>query len=644
MFNNAVHLRSVVIAASAMFSTVLHAATYYVDAINGQDDWSGKFESRLATDGPWRTIGKVSRTFLAPGDKILFKCGHTWHETLRINASGTVSNPIIISSYPSSCLEKPLIDGSIKVPAHEWKSAGEKLFYTDYPFNLVRNGDFEQQASLWGIWSEDRKGTITAKTTGCTAGRSPCLNIRGSGLLAHGLANSQPFELESSRSYTVSFSLNLPKGKWIKASVRRNTAPWDLIGNTTQVQGNGTWQTIEKIFRPTTSIDNARLDIEFTGDPDAYIDDVRITPIVASPKALYISNIPQTVAHHPNRGHDRTSLTSPYYRTVANSNNVLNSAGTAVGSSYIPFGTELNGLTSAQLLDPKTKVYVRTTPWVIEDFSPVRVESGKMFLDRVSRYPILKDFGYFLTGALWMLDEPGEWVAAENDSKIYVSPSDELPPISRATITELTVGVDVSGRSNVHVQNIAVRQTEIGINISNAQRIEITDCSIDDTTREGISASGAQSTVISRNVISNTGLDAITALQTGSIAAFGITISDNKIRGSGVRVENGKPTSLPVSSYGAIYSGKNSIVIRNDIQDTIYNGIYPGINSRVSFNTIKNSCVFLDDCGGIYLYGENHNTTLSNNVIQSLIGSIDGIPRTRPHTVGIYLDVVSSNV
>jgi parallel beta-helix repeat protein len=438
--------------------------------------------------------------------------------------------------------------------------------------------------------------------------------------------------------------VSLPKGKWIKASIRRNTAPWDLIGNTTQIQGNGTWQSVSTEFRPRYSVDNARLDIEFTGDPDAYIDDVQISPVVAAPKALYLSNIPQTIAHHPNRGHDGVSPTSPYYRTSANSNSVPNSAGTAVGSNYLPIGPELAGLTSTQLLGAKTKVYVRTTPWVIEDFLPTSVQSGKLFFDRVSRYPILKDFGYFLTGALWMLDEPGEWVSSEDGSKVYVSPSDESPPLSRASIVELATGIDVSGRSNIHVRNVSIRHTETGFNISNSHGIQISDCRIDETSGEGITASGAQSAVISRNLISNTGLDSITAFQTGSIAASGMIISDNKIQGSGVRIEDGKLTSLPVASYASIYSGQNSIVTGNEIRNAIYNGIYPGKNSTVSFNTINNACVLLDDCGGIYLYGENHNTTISKNVIQTLIGTIDGIPRIRPHTVGIYLDIHSSMV
>lgn len=77
------------------------AQTYYVDATNGDDTWSGKLPSTQGTDGPWKTLSKVSnaQSLLAPGDSVLFKCGETWRGQLNIAKSGTSGNSITYSNY-----------------------------------------------------------------------------------------------------------------------------------------------------------------------------------------------------------------------------------------------------------------------------------------------------------------------------------------------------------------------------------------------------------------------------------------------------------------------------------------------------------------------------------------------------------------
>ncbi|NOY77797.1 MAG: right-handed parallel beta-helix repeat-containing protein, partial [Calditrichaeota bacterium] len=46
------------------------ARTYFVDASHGKDSNSG-----LSPASPWKTVDKVSRFSLAPGDSVLFKRG-----------------------------------------------------------------------------------------------------------------------------------------------------------------------------------------------------------------------------------------------------------------------------------------------------------------------------------------------------------------------------------------------------------------------------------------------------------------------------------------------------------------------------------------------------------------------------------------
>ena len=59
------------------------AATYYVDATNGND-------SNLETSqsDPWKTIAKVNSSNFQPGDNILFKRGEIWREKLIVQSLG----------------------------------------------------------------------------------------------------------------------------------------------------------------------------------------------------------------------------------------------------------------------------------------------------------------------------------------------------------------------------------------------------------------------------------------------------------------------------------------------------------------------------------------------------------------------------
>ena len=76
---------------------------YYVDAENGDDNNSGDIDS------PLRTLLRVNRLDLEPGDQVRFKCGGTWYGELLVPCSGAEGAPIVYSSYGEG--PKPVIDG-----------------------------------------------------------------------------------------------------------------------------------------------------------------------------------------------------------------------------------------------------------------------------------------------------------------------------------------------------------------------------------------------------------------------------------------------------------------------------------------------------------------------------------------------------
>lgn len=92
---------------SILISTSALAATYYVDAVIGNDLNTG-----VSTSAPWETIAKVNASKFAPGDQVLFNRGEIWRgTTLTVPSSGTFGSPIRFSAYGAGAA--PIISGSL---------------------------------------------------------------------------------------------------------------------------------------------------------------------------------------------------------------------------------------------------------------------------------------------------------------------------------------------------------------------------------------------------------------------------------------------------------------------------------------------------------------------------------------------------
>jgi hypothetical protein len=98
----------VLIAAALPMSASPTAVTYYVSSSSGNDTNNG-----LSEAAPFATVTKVNALNLQPGDRVLFKCGDVWRaQQLILSKSGTELAPIVFSSYPADCINKPSLSGS----------------------------------------------------------------------------------------------------------------------------------------------------------------------------------------------------------------------------------------------------------------------------------------------------------------------------------------------------------------------------------------------------------------------------------------------------------------------------------------------------------------------------------------------------
>ncbi len=122
-------------------ASVSWAATYYVDATNGNDASNG-----LSTSTAWKTIAKVNASKFNPGDQILFKKGATWREQLTVLSSGSSGNPITVGAYGSG--NKPKILGSIDLSAAgSWTHESGNLWYATSAVQ-IGNMIFNNEASV----------------------------------------------------------------------------------------------------------------------------------------------------------------------------------------------------------------------------------------------------------------------------------------------------------------------------------------------------------------------------------------------------------------------------------------------------------------------------------------------------------------
>ena len=73
-------------------ASAAQAATYYVNALSGDDRADGMSEAR-----PWKTLARIRDVPFQPGDRILLAAGSVWKEPLTISRSGKAGAAIVVA-------------------------------------------------------------------------------------------------------------------------------------------------------------------------------------------------------------------------------------------------------------------------------------------------------------------------------------------------------------------------------------------------------------------------------------------------------------------------------------------------------------------------------------------------------------------
>lgn len=616
------------------------AATYFVDSSLGNDNWSGQQFTPYgspATDGPWQSLAKVSARVLAPGDSVLLKCGGTWSETLTLKNSGTATNPITIGAYPNGCTNKPIISGATPIPPHNWVRDTGNIYKLSSAIDLISFGTFENGLGNWAKWSPRNNATMTVNTNCSTP--STCMSFTGGTETSIAISNN--FILQGKQSYTATFILKSPVGVSVVAILRRGAPPWDTVGLKTSIVGSGTWQTHVIPFTATASLTNARLDFVVPANTNVGLDNVKITSALTDVAGVFASGKSLQVAHHPNRGHDPTKPNSLYLTAAENADRFSSNGGT--GSSYLPSGVSLS--TSAlSAITPGTGIRIRTTAWDISDRKIVSVSGSNLNLDSPTRYPIEKNWGYFLYGQRWMLDKPGEWHYDAATKTISIWMPDNSAPSNRISVGQRLLGIDARNLSYVRINGLTIQNVGTGVNMSKAINVVLSNINIFDTLGLGVDALQSTDSGVENSQIVRTTSDAISTVNSGG-SSTRFHAYDNLIVDSSIQSTNGVISSLPWPAKAALMVGHGADIRRNRIYGTGYIGIWALSNSFISGNHIENSCLVLDDCGAIYTNGPNNNSIIENNTVLHVAGGLLGKPANlSTQAQGIYVDDLGSGV
>ena len=138
-------MKKILVILFLFYSQIAAATDYYVNSM-GNDLSDG-----LSPSTPWKTISKVNAEFYRfnPGDRILFKSGHSFYGGLIITKSGISGKPITIGSYDAGT--KPVISGFTTLSS--WTNEGSGIYSAvlNTPFvlnNVILNG-VHQPVGRW---------------------------------------------------------------------------------------------------------------------------------------------------------------------------------------------------------------------------------------------------------------------------------------------------------------------------------------------------------------------------------------------------------------------------------------------------------------------------------------------------------------
>lgn len=297
------------------------------------------------------------------------------------------------------------------------------------------------------------------------------------------------------------------------------------------------------------------------------------------------------------------------------------------------------------------EIVIRKNNWII-DRHEISNSSGSTvnFLPNPSSsYPPQKGYGYFVQNHVSALDSFGEWAFTKSTRKLYVYFGSQNPASLDVRVARGIHLVDVSKYiGNVSFSNLNfVGSNRNLINLENSNNIKVVNCDFRFAGHNSIYAHTTPDIAVSKNSFDY-------SLSGGMFFQFGTPraiIQDNTV--DHTMPFQGMAQSSDLRGVGIYIAAdaNNSVIERNRVLNTGFNGIHFGGNyTLVKNNFIDNFCLLKQDGGGIYTNSDGF-TTINNvgrevegNIITRGVGALGGSLIDYRLVEGIYMDDNTSGV
>ena len=237
--------------------------TFHVDAVRGDDTGDG-----LRPQTAWRSLQKVNRASLSPGDRVLFHRGQTWRGQL-LPRSGEASAVITYGAFGDG--PKPVLLGSVAADQPEdWVPAGEGLWATA-PVRFETAGVLvELPPQRWGLHQEGGAACTFSPEEKVAGGTTALrLSCRNSGTRANHLQlSASGLSVREGEYYLFTFRAQATRpGTPASVSLMKSGPPWTSYATTeTALPTLGTnWAEYTVRFQAQQTATDARLTVFLGG-------------------------------------------------------------------------------------------------------------------------------------------------------------------------------------------------------------------------------------------------------------------------------------------------------------------------------------------------------------------------------------------
>ena len=276
--------------------------------------------------------------------------------------------------------------------------------------------------------------------------------------------------------------------------------------------------------------------------------------------------------------------------------------------------------------------------WIAWKESIISSSSGRVNFnldknpDWIRTFHAPKDGGdFFLEGVKGALDYKNEWWFDKNTQELYVIlPNGKIPSDNEIQMRKRSITIDLTNRSFIHIENLAVFGGEIKMN-SNSKSNKIYKVS----SFYGNHTVGIQKgfSANKQSVLLNGSDNIIEQCEIAFGAANGIKVAgtNNKILNSLIHDFNYIGSyDAPINARGGINTEFKGNTIFRGGRDCVQ---FFNNSSEFSFNNVSQSNLIADDCALLYTVGGPHNGEIHHNWFHDTNGR-----GKLKKAAGIYLD------